>query len=448
MRRNLVVRHKTEKVKLSLIQINKLKKLIKHNQNNDYNNLEEKNNNSDSNSILSISSIDEKMEINEDIEIKKEIDILNKLLGNNETNNLFILIWELKKYLRKRNKTNDIKKEIETKQNEIKKVVQHFFEILLNKLSIEEIIDGKQHLEIFEELKKIKKFGVYSSKDIDSLEKKILEERNKEVQEYKTGYSNITNDEKTEKKWRRSSSIEQVFSRKNKAHKTLKENNFQFEFNKGKRKKINLIYNNSYLLKDDNSDDENKSNSLIKKEIQEILNTDYGQKTIKIPTSCSPLVSRRRKFEKYSKKKFVKRASNRFLLKLDDELLDKEILLKFRKKDEELEKELIKEKMRDQKIYEFFAKIQRLKKGKTNIDNDELDLFIDQQIDQNNEIPKEKNGGRLNIFLQEFQSSRIRAKYDFNLKNKKIGCLSPIIFTYPNKTNIIDKNLKDTNKKK
>ena len=410
--------------------------------------MEEKNNNSDSNSILSISSIDEKMEINEDIEIKKEIDILNKLLGNNETNNLFILIWELKKYLRKRNKTNDIKKEIETKQNEIKKVVQHFFEILLNKLSIEEIIDGKQHLEIFEELKKIKKFGVYSSKDIDSLEKKILEERNKEVQEYKTGYSNITNDEKTEKKWRRSSSIEQVFSRKNKAHKTLKENNFQFEFNKGKRKKINLIYNNSYLLKDDNSDDENKSNSLIKKEIQEILNTDYGQKTIKIPTSCSPLVSRRRKFEKYSKKKFVKRASNRFLLKLDDELLDKEILLKFRKKDEELEKELIKEKMRDQKIYEFFAKIQRLKKGKTNIDNDELDLFIDQQIDQNNEIPKEKNGGRLNIFLQEFQSSRIRAKYDFNLKNKKIGFLSPIIFTYPNKTNIIDKNLKDTNKKK
>ena len=38
------------------------------------------------------------------------------------------------------------------------------------------------------------------------------------------------------------------------------------------------------------------------------------------------------------------------------------MLLKNKKRNEELEEELKKEEMRDQKIYDFFAKIQKFKK--------------------------------------------------------------------------------------
>ena len=63
-----------------------------------------------------------------------------------------------------------------------------------------------------------------------------------------------------------------------------------------------------------------------------------------------------------------------------------------------------------------------------------MDIFINQQIEQNKEIPKEKNGGRLNIFLQDFHYNRFRAKYETDSKNKRFGYISPIIFTFPNET--------------
>ena len=113
--------------------------------------------------------------------------------------------------------------------------------------------------------------------------------------------------------------------------------------------------------------------------------------------------------------------------------MDEELLLKYKKRDEEEEEQLKKEEIRDKKIYEFFSKIQKLKNKK--FDNDEeLDTFINQQIERNNEIGKDKNGGRLNVFLQEFHYNRKKAKYALDIRSKKIGFLSPIIFTSPNET--------------
>ena len=124
------------------------------------------------------------------------------------------------------------------------------------------------------------------------------------------------------------------------------------------------------------------------------------------------------------------------LLKLKDEELDEELFLKNKKERElleaELEKEMKKEEIRDKRIYDFFAKIQKYKKG-ININNlDEINTFIDQQIEQNSDFQKKKNEERLNYFIQEFHINRIKAKYNFNSRKKRIAFLSPIIFTSPN----------------
>ena len=143
--------------------------------------------------------------------------------------------------------------------------------------------------------------------------------------------------------------------------------------------------------------------------------------------------SNRRKSEEYIKKEYQKKKVNRNFVKLKDELLDEEILLKNRRLYEESEEKLRKEEIRDKRIYDFFSKIQKLKNDKTN-KNDEFNSFIDEQIEKNKDIPKGKDMGRLNYFLQEFNNNRIRAKYEMDLKNKRIGFISPIIFTSPNET--------------
>ena len=357
--------------------------------------------------------------------------------------------------LRKRNKTEDIKIEINNKRDEVKDIVYTFFEKLLNKLTIKEIKEEEPHLEIFKDLKKLQDFGIYTSKDLNDILNRVLLERQEEVLKYEKGYdNNNSNEEMSENKTikRRNSAIERVFNKQKIQLKRMKStmigNNFKFEFGRGKRKKTNLIYNNSYLFQNNDSDDENTSNSIIKKEIQEILNTDYANTPTKITKTRFLFSKKRKKAQDVVEKEFIKRKSNLKFLRIDDEVLDEEMLLKNKKRNEELEEELKREEMRDKKIYGFFAKIQKLKKGSLIDNDDEINTFIDQQIELNNEIPRDKNGGRLNIFLQDFQSNRIRAKYNFDLKNKRIGFISPIIFTSPNETYNFKRNIFCINNKK
>ena len=428
----IIRRHKTEKTQLSFVQMNTLKKMINEKNKNNANDSEKENENSQS--ILSISSIDEKEEIKENIEIKKETDILNKILSNKETNNLFNLIMLLKLYLRKRNKIKETKKDIHKKRDEIKKIMQNFFRKLLLKLTIREIKEEHRHFEVLEELKRLKKFGVYSSKDLEELEKIILDERKNDVKKYEMGFD-TEKDINSLKIRKKSSNILPIFSQKlSQRLDSAKSNEYQFKKEKKKRKS-----NNSYLFKNKNENDirkQSKTDLKIKKEIQDILNTDYGNIPMK-PKGITFLFSNKKKFHNFPKRKYVRKPTNRTFLKINDELLDEKILIKSKKVSEELEQKLKREEIRDKRIYEFFSKIQRLKKE--GLGNDELNTFIDQQIEHNNEIPKEKNGGRLNDFLQEFHFNRIRAKYITDLKNKKIGFLSPIIFTSPNEAYDISK---------
>ena len=94
-------------------------------------------------------------------------------------------------------------------------------------------------------------------------------------------------------------------------------------------------------------------------------------------------------------------------------------------------KELEKEKERDRKLYEFFGKIQNLKNRRDSQDEKKLNKFIDNEIER---TLKNRTKQRLYYFLEEFNLNRMRAR--FNSNYKKIGYLSPIIFTSPNENNI------------
>ena len=329
---------------------------------------------------------------------------------------------------------------------EIKNIIYSFFEQLLYKLTIKEIKEEKSHFEIFKNLKNFKKFGLFSSKDLHELVNTVLDEREEELIKYrmKTRIKKLEEDSNSEKNG--SSSIDPSINRDNIKKLTTSFNkNIKIVFNIKKPKKYNLIYDNLYLYKDNESDDEDKHNLIIKKEIRDILNTDYGNIPLKIKNS-SILFSRRRKTERNNYKRQImkkKTKTNRTFLKLSDEPLDEELLLKNKIKAKELEEKLKKEEKRDKKIYQFFAKIQKLKKiistTNTNIntnndDNDAINLFINKQIENDDEMPRDKIGGRLNLFFKELHLNKIRVDYSKKLRNKNLGFLSPVIFTSPSET--------------
>ena len=410
--------------------------LIKHNLNykNEivFRNNDEKQENNSFTSIYTLSSIDEKENLNEDKEIKEEVNLLQNVLNEKETYNLFNLVVLYKKFIRKKNKKEDNKKEMKSKKEEIFNIIQNYFDILLTeKLSIKEIKEDQVHFNILNQLKVLRKFGLFSSKKLLELQAKILKKRAKDLERYLNGEEN----------WENISS--KLFHRRNSAK--LKSTRLEI-FNRRKKKK-KLIYNNLYLFKDNDSDND-KTNMQIKKEIYDILNTDYGNINNEAREN-NMMLEKRRKIKKEEKKKFIKiKKNDKPLARLKDEILNEEILKKLQKKDEKREKQTEKEDIRDKKIYEFFAKIQRLKR-RQNLDNiNEINSFIDEQIELNNEIPKEKDDGRLNTFLQEFLYQRSREKYAFDMKNKRITYMSPITFTSPHENCYLTQPFKFmTNKK-
>ena len=82
----------------------------------------------------------------------------------------------------------------------------------------------------------------------------------------------------------------------------------------------------------------------------------------------------------------------------------------------------------EKQLYEFFEKIQLLKKGgKKNLEK-EIELLIDEQLEKMDYTREKENESRVNNFIQEFDSNR--AKIDFNKKlySGRMHYISPIIF--------------------
>ena len=385
-------------------------------------------------SVYSISSInDEDDAILENMQIKNEVDIMNLLISNNDSKNVFNWIYDLKQDLRKKDKSEKDKKIIKENKNQIREVVDKYFYNLISKLTVNSIKKENIHLKVFNEMELIKKYGIYTRKDLNRLIKKSLEERyDNEDEKYNRFYYYDEYDEyfknKGEKKVKimKKSHSQELVSKKIKFKKFMKFDDLKTKIKKKKKKE--LIYNNAYLFKDNNSDNDEQNNFIIRKEIQEILNKEYNEM---IKAKKEEIVKeRKRKNKEYFLKKkvpFRKKSVKRRIIKIIDDSIDEPIQKKNINTEANL-REIEKEKERDKKLYEFFGKIQHLKK-RSSLNQEKLNKFIDEQIE---ERYRNKNHQRLFQFLEDFNLNRAVAR-NYNKSNiKRIGYISPIIFTSPN----------------
>ena len=103
----------------------------------------------------------------------------------------------------------------------------------------------------------------------------------------------------------------------------------------------------------------------------------------------------------------------------DDEIerIKKEIIRK-KKKKEQVEKQL----------YEFFNRIQALKKSSSNNTQKEIEILIDEQLEKMEYTKAKENESRVNNFIQDFDLNRTKNIFSKRFHSRKMHYLSPINF--------------------
>ena len=344
----------------------------------------------------------------EEIKIIKEIEEFDEALTIDEKQFMVKEMIELRNLLVKETKnTREIRDKINEKRIALFEIVDKFFINWIIKDLALKAIDVNKYKQKLDKLIYIQNYRVYSIRNLRVLEAKYIkpyiEEENRKKKE---------EEEKKEKSKRKKISDEEF-----KRFKMMVE---------AKKKNKELIFDNSYLFK------QSKIKQFkLRKEVEDILNTDYGL-NYHGKSGSKKKGKRKKKSKKKGKNKMTKFPKSSIFN--DVELAPKEMDEEERRLRllRDLEEKKKMEEIRDKRLYDFFAKIQRLKNGKIKNFEEELNLLIEGQIDEADRI-RVKKETRLNYFLQEFQLFRIKAKYNSNYKNKKIGYLSPIIFTTENK---------------
>ena len=340
----------------------------------------------------------------EEIKILKEIEELDEALTLDEKQFMMKEMIELRNLLIKEpKKTKEIRDKINEKRLALFEIIDKFFINWIIKDLALKAIDVKKYKHKLDKLIYIQNYRVYSIRNLRLLEDKYikpyLEEEARKKRE----------EEQKKEKSRKKKISDEEFQR----FKKMVE---------AKKKNKELIFDNSYLFKKGKL-----KHFKLRKEVEEILNTDYGL-YYHGKSGSKKKGKKKKKSKKKGRGKIIKipRSSIFDNVELTQEELDEEErrqrLLR------EIEEKEKMEELRDKRLYDFFARIQRLKNGKIKNFEEELNMLIDEQIDEADRIRVRKEA-RMNYFLQEFQFNRIKAKYNSDYKNKKYDYLSPLIFT-------------------
>ena len=95
---------------------------------------------------------------------------------------------------------------------------------------------------------------------------------------------------------------------------------------------------------------------------------------------------------------------------------------------DEIKRKKLKKELMEKQLYEFFEKIQLLKKGgKKNLEK-EIELLIDEQLEKMDYTREKENESRVNNFIQEFDSNRSKIDFNKKLYSGRMHYISPIIF--------------------
>lgn len=337
----------------------------------------------------------------EELEILKEVEEMDEALTLDEKKYILSEMNELRNLIANQNNNDEeTRDKIDSKRMSIYKIVNRFFINWIAKDIELKVVDPEKYKNKLAKLVKIQNYRIYSERNLRILENKYIipyiEKEKKKKQE----------EEKKKKKLLRKIMDLQEFER----YKKLIED----------KKRTGLVYDNSYLFKKSK-----KKFFKLRKEVEEILNTDYGMY----------LQKKKKKLPEKKKKKIKKKTAKKLILPRRS-ILEKRELTKEEKDEEEerirlfreMEEKQRLEEILDKKLQNFFERIQRLKEGKFTNFEEELNFLIEEQMNQAERAKKRKEM-RMNSFMKELQFNRVKAKYTMDFKNKQISFISPIVFT-------------------
>ena len=200
-----------------------------------------------------------------------------------------------------------------------------------------------------------------------------------------------------------------------------KKNNIKYNYKKPNKKKeiiirkeVQDILNNniSFINNSNNNNDNNNLND------NNILVDKQENKFKKRPSIIEELAKiKKKKFHKIKKEK-VKLLSD--FKKMEIENIEKN--------EDELNEEK-KEKIFEKKMYEFFEKIQHLKNCKIENYEEELKMFIDEEIDKINDFDAKDRENRINSFIRDFQLNRKKFYYFQQFQKRDLVFTSPLKFS-------------------
>ena len=274
----------------------------------------------------------------EELKILNEVMELDKLTES-EKNYFLSEMLNLRNIIIKARTINkDIRNKINSKRIALYKLVNQFFvNLILDDIKHDAVVKDKYSKKL-KKLEKIQSFGIFTYKNLSVLENKyvfqFLDEEERKRREL---------EERENKKLRKKIALEEF------------EN---YKRNLEKKKKSQLIYDNSYLFKKEKHKD-----LKIRKEVEDIINKEYEefqeQENVRHNSRFVSLINKRKKSGK--KKKFTRKRNSVKLKKIQmqEGANDDENDSKHKKELEEQKLEEIKEK----RLKEFFEKIRKLKNG-------------------------------------------------------------------------------------
>ena len=341
----------------------------------------------------------------EELKILKEVEEMDEALTLDEKKFILSEMTKLRNLIYKQIKIDKAtREEINSIRASIYKIVNKFFTNWIIKDITMKIVKYDKYKNKLDKLEVFQNYRIYSERNLKILETKyIIPYLEKEKQKQKE------EEEKRDKLKRKKLATEEYERFK----KLIEE-----------KKRKGLIYDNSYLFKKGK-----KKKFKLRKEVEEILNTDYGLNYFKKKKIKSE--EKKKKINKKKKGKNLHHAKKSLISNVEltqEEKDEEEERLRLLRELEE--KERIEE-FRDKRLQDFFRRIQKLKNGKFKNFEEELNNLIDEQIDQA-EIDRENKEMRMNSFMKEFQFNRVKSKFNSDYKNKQIGYISPVIFTSDN----------------
>ena len=297
----------------------------------------------------------------------------------------------------------EIRNQINSKRIALHKLInKYFINSMLDDIK-NNTVEKDKYAKKLKKLEKIQNFGIFTNKNLSILENKYIlqfldeEERKRRVLE-----------EKGNKKLREKIALEEFENYKKKLE---------------KKRKDQLIYDNSYLFKK-----EKPKEFKLRKEVEDIINKEYEEfqnhQNVRRSTRLMSLISKRKKPEK--KKKFSKNKGNNLKLKKLQMQEEANEDANDSKQMKELEDQKLEE-LKDKRLKEFFERIRKLKNGEFKDFDEELNQLTNEIMDKKDVISKNKEN-RMNSFMQNFQYNRMKTKSNSKFNIKGFNFVSPIRF--------------------